>query len=369
MPYSLSDQYRVSDGRPSGFDYMRLFLSLAVIGLHSVIICYGQMVEIEFWQSHFRPVLRLILPMFFALSGFLVAGSLMRSRTLGVFIGLRIIRIFPALSVEVVLSALLLGPFFTSLTLAEYFTDPIFFAYFLNIVGHVHFTLPGVFQQNPHPYVVNGQLWTVPYELYCYISLCALAFVGAVRMPWLFVSGALGLLAASVVFKIVRDGAIPGFIIGPVPGIILVICFLFGVLLHIVRKRVAFNHFIGVLSGLLSAVSVWFVPYGEFILPLPVAYFTVYLGLLNPPRMFLVDGVDFSYGLFLYGYPIQQALAATSVFFLGWTANFVGSVALGILFAAMSWRFIEKPALNFRKVLYHWEEKWVSKRDPGSERS
>jgi peptidoglycan/LPS O-acetylase OafA/YrhL len=55
--------------------------------------------------------------MFFALSGFLVAGSPERSKTLLTFLGLRAIRIYPALGVEVVLSALLIGTAVTTLPL------------------------------------------------------------------------------------------------------------------------------------------------------------------------------------------------------------------------------------------------------------
>ena len=63
-------EQRISDtgGRSSGFDYMRLGLACAVIAMHSVITSYGQMTEIEFWQSRIRPVIRPILPIFFALS-------------------------------------------------------------------------------------------------------------------------------------------------------------------------------------------------------------------------------------------------------------------------------------------------------------
>jgi peptidoglycan/LPS O-acetylase OafA/YrhL len=50
-----------------------------------------------------------------------------------------------------------------------------------NIVGHVHFALPGVFANNPLPSIVNGQLWTIPFELYCYITLAAVTFIGLKR--------------------------------------------------------------------------------------------------------------------------------------------------------------------------------------------
>ncbi|MCI0735547.1 MAG: acyltransferase family protein, partial [Beijerinckiaceae bacterium] len=144
---NLSDRLTVTVGRPSGFDYMRLGLAVSVVLLHSFRTTYGD--DAELWETPLRPFLRVILPMFFALSGFLVAGSLERSKTMITFLGLRVIRIYPALAVEVTLSALLIGTAVTTLPLGSYFSDPLFWKYLLNAIGDVHFYLPGVFETNP----------------------------------------------------------------------------------------------------------------------------------------------------------------------------------------------------------------------------
>src|ERR1700761_7226647 len=129
-----------------------------------------------------------LLPMFFALSGFLVAGGHERSNTLITFFGLRIFRIMPALTVEVLLSALILGPLLTTVTRTDYFVNPEFWSYFLNVIGGIHYYLSGVFLANPVT-VVNGQLWTVRWELVCYIVLAVLAIAGIFqRRHWLVLS-------------------------------------------------------------------------------------------------------------------------------------------------------------------------------------
>jgi peptidoglycan/LPS O-acetylase OafA/YrhL len=135
---TLADRIAATGGRTSGFDYMRLLLSVTVVLSHGVIVSYGQPGDAVFWDTPLRPVYRLVLPMFFALSGYLVAGSLERSRTVGVFLGLRVIRIYPALTVEVLLSAFILGPWMTNLGLQAYFGDPQFRHYLLNILGDIH---------------------------------------------------------------------------------------------------------------------------------------------------------------------------------------------------------------------------------------
>jgi peptidoglycan/LPS O-acetylase OafA/YrhL len=168
---SLKDRFIATNGHPSGFDYLRLWLAISVVAVHSPMTTNG---------DHHRPLnayVRAVLPMFFALSGFLVAGSLERSKTLLTFLGLRVIRIYPALVVEVVLSAFLIGVFVTTYPLAGYFSDPLFFLYLRNALGDIHYFLPGVFANNPWPGVVNFQLWTVPFELLCYVLLTALVLL------------------------------------------------------------------------------------------------------------------------------------------------------------------------------------------------
>jgi hypothetical protein len=48
---TIESRISETDGRTSGFDYMRLALAAGVIAMHSVITSYGQLAEIAFWQS------------------------------------------------------------------------------------------------------------------------------------------------------------------------------------------------------------------------------------------------------------------------------------------------------------------------------
>jgi len=360
----LANRMAAVNFRPSGFDYLRLILAVAVVAMHTVIVSHGQLVEVALWESPARPMLRLILPMFFALSGFLVSGSLERTRTLGVFVGLRIIRIVPALAIEVLLSALVLGPLLTSLTLGAYVSDPQFARYFLNILGHIHYTLPGVFETNPFPRIVNAQLWTVPFELYCYASLTLLALIGAVRRRWLVPLGAVALTVAYLVRNQFAYGSFIPHTPGPMPGILLVVSFLFGSTLYLYRDKVR----LGLLPGLgalaASMVLVSVVPYGDYLAPLPVAYLTVWLGMSNPRRVGIISGADYSYGLFLYGYPIQQTIASLGPWTHHWYINLAGTLAIAVVVAALSWHWVEKPALKLRKPLERAEAWWLAKAPP-----
>ena len=178
---SIEDRLNAVRRRPSGFDYMRVALALMVFLVYTVQTATGKDADNAVVGAFGRPIIALILLVFFALSGFLVASSLQRCRTLITFFGLRILRIVPALTFATLISALVLGPIFTTLDLGQYFRNPTFFSYFLNILGDVHYYLPATFTHNPNPSVVNAQPWIPPLELKCCILLGATSFLALAK--------------------------------------------------------------------------------------------------------------------------------------------------------------------------------------------
>src|SRR5260370_7111914 len=156
-------------GYGQGFDFLRIFLATAIIAWHTASLTgHLEMARASaFWFFEYA-----LVPMFFVLSGFLVAGSGMRLSTKN-FVLNRASRIVPALFADIVFAALLIGPLATTLPVNLYFTGPTFFTYFLNIAGWVHYSLPGVFESTPSP-DVNGPLFTLPYLISSYIHFPAL---------------------------------------------------------------------------------------------------------------------------------------------------------------------------------------------------
>lgn len=343
MP-KISDRLDEVRNRPTGFDYMRIGLALSVILAHSFYLNYGgaHAAEREGLIAKFTP---LIVPMFFALSGFLVAGSLERAKSLFVFFGLRVFRILPALTVEVLLSALILGPLLTEFRLSDYFGDPAFRAYFLNILGEIQYHLPGLFIHNPTS-AVNGQLWTVPFELACYVLLGALACVDAYRRGWLLIAIFGILQALQIVNTIYRFN--PNF--NGAGGSTIVLCFLAGLLLYRYRKAIVYSAPLALAAFVLAMVSIE-IPNAIRFAPLPMAYLTVYLGLRNPKPGKIVMSGDYSYGLYLYGYPVQQAVITLLPGMREWYWNLLISLPVAAAIAALSWHLIEKPVLSRKNIL------------------
>lgn len=347
-------------GRTTGFDYLRLILATTVLCSHSIDVSYGPRFASDFENGPIRPFIALILPMFFALSGFLVAGSLERCRSLISFMGLRLIRLVPALAFETVLAALILGPVLTSLPLAAYFSDSLLARYFLNIVGDIQYLLPGLFEGNPWARTVNAQLWTLPYELICYTALATLALFGIHRHRRLF---ALVVVAANLILlaHYVFNAASAGWNAQPVaPGPALVLAFLYGITFYLYRDKVVHSARLGVVAAVL-ALALLIHPATDYLVPLPAAYVTVWLGLMRPRPSVLTEHGDYSYGIFLFGFPIQQAVTQlVGPSLQHWYWNIAIALPLTILFAMVSWHAVEKPSLGLRRPLKRLEDRLLA---------
>lgn len=343
---SISEKF--NEGHTSGFDYLRLILAISVLSVHSFSMAQGKSIETIVYGPPLRGITGLILPMFFALSGFLVTASLFRTRNIFQFLGLRALRLVPALFVEVLLSAFILGPIFTDLPLSTYFSDSKFWSYFLNIVGQIHYNLPGVFLDNPYFATVNASLWTIPGELSCYIALTALAITRVVKKRYLL----LGVIVAWHLFILYQDITFDHHWIParPMPSRMLLLCFLVGVLLFVFRESIRVTTPSIAIALLLSFIMLN-LPFTPHFASFPIAYATVGLGLLKGPKNWLISSGDYSYGIYLYAFPMQQMFAHLFPDLRVWYMNILFALPTTFLFAAFSWHSVEKHALKLRQYL------------------
>jgi peptidoglycan/LPS O-acetylase OafA/YrhL len=364
---TIGDKLRTHKGVGPGFDFLRYFLAFSVVGWHSLPVGEGALADeagraTPLWFFRFA-----VVPLFFALSGFLITGSATRL-TLRNFLINRGLRILPALVVEVLLSAVILGAVFTTLPASDYFKHTQFWRYLLNIIGYVHLQLPGVFTDVPFPNVVNGSLWTIPFELGCYLVMSVLIFTGGIKRLWVVASCLAIFFVGSAVYKyttlpdllpyaawrIMRfafsnDGT---FLTGPN----LFPYFLSGSLFFLLRDRIPYdNRTLAVTAALLLTIPLagdasWqdstLVQAAASIL---LVYVLVFVGVSNlHPPSFLRHG-DYSYGIYLYGFPIQQAIISLFPSTNHWYYNFVLTLLPLMMFATFSWHVIEKPIVSLRR--------------------
>jgi peptidoglycan/LPS O-acetylase OafA/YrhL len=296
-------------------------------------------------QSYFRLML---VPMFFAVSGFLVTGSAFRTNSLRIFLIYRFLRIIPALFTEVSLSALFLGPLLTAFTLRDYFTDVQFWEYFGNIVGRVRFLLPGVFWTNPSTIAVNVNLWTLPPEFYCYLIVAILLAANLLTRRHAFSL----IFAAATAWLIMNNvrAIVEGEHISSLSSALVVYYFFAGCLLFHWREYVPYHPVL--LFACLLASFLLYSCQALFAAPLFVAYVVIYIGMSAIPRLPLVQTGDYSYGVYLYGFPLAQAIICVvpQLSGHGWLL-FGITTAVVLSFAALSWHLVEKPTLALKRAM------------------
>jgi peptidoglycan/LPS O-acetylase OafA/YrhL len=343
---SLDQIMTVRKGQTTGFDYLRIGLSLGVLCVHCLWIS-NAVAWHWLWSSWFGPIERSILPAFFVLSGYLVVGSLFRN-SLPQFVALRIARLVPALAVEVVLTALGLGLVFTTLPIGEYLRSPEFHAYFLNIVGYIHYTLPGVFNGQQ----LNVQLWTIPYELECYMMIVALAALGIVRRrKLLLVLLAVGVIAGSLLSYFNNWPTLQSV----VSGRALVLGFLAGAVVYQFRDKVIYSKYLFIASCV-ATYALFALPHLSYIGLLPLAYATVYFGTLKLPK---VPFGDLSYGVYLFHFPIAFTLYRVAGNAMAWWALIPIVIATTGVFAMATWTLIEHPTLKRKRQLLSFVDRII----------
>jgi peptidoglycan/LPS O-acetylase OafA/YrhL len=361
---TFGDVLRVHKGEGPGFALLRLGLAAAIFLFHIRILAeipgffqgapphmppVGGAVTglMEYgWTGPSRPFYVVLVPAFFALSGFLVTGSALRIRKTTTFLAFRGLRIFPALATEVTLCALVIGPLYTTLPSRAYFSDPQFWRYFGNIIGWITFLLPGVFETSEQS-VVNGNLWTLPSEFNCYFLTAILMVTGVIYSRVIFTSALLIVTIALIVMNISGDFGVTNFSYNEFT---ITYYFFVGMAFFCWRDKLPASWLLFSIASI-AGYALLYSRHTIFLAPVFVVYSTVFLGVRGIPEITWLKTRDYSYGLYLYGFPISQAVIASFAFVRGsWWAAFI-SLAVTILFAGLSWRYIEKPTLSLKNKL------------------
>lgn len=288
---------------------------------------------------------------FMLLSGYLIALSWSRDPCFSRFLVRRIMRIFPALIVFVLLAAFVLGPMVSRLPVSDYFSDYATWRYLKNIVLASDYDLPGVFEGNPSS-TVNGSIWTLRYEFLMYLVLAALV----ARRP----NHGRVLLGACLVACIATHLVELGFPSLDFPGSYFIFTFVrlgrfffigalwahaeWPTVLNLQHSVVALLLMLvlGGENGLLADVALLFL-LPIVIMPFATTHSAVFARFFN--------GVDISYGLYIYAFPVQQVLVMAFGVNLPCLAMALLAELLTLPIALVSWLLVEKHAMAFGRAL------------------
>jgi len=326
------------------FDALRLAAALTVFHCHQMVLSGLPDPRPAYFTSYSAAA----VCAFFGISGYLITRSAMY-RDIPTFFAFRALRLLPGLAVCVFLTVFAMG-FVSSLGYVEYLRQPETWSYFRNIL--VFFTpgqrnLPGVFEGTFDP-VVNGPLWTLPYEVLCYIVIAGLVLLG-------------------------RTGILIGCAI---IGAACFATFYFSPSNPVLSLLDSFNIFWLALYALAFFASAAVAVLGPKYLRIAVLIVTIVMAATYPVKgfSFLVSAPfiglwvvwigqtlhldqylrkigDLSYGVYIYGFPIQRVtIAALEGNQHAFTISYAVALTASLTMAYISWRFVERPALSAKSI-------------------
>ncbi|MCX7555920.1 acyltransferase [Xanthomonadaceae bacterium JHOS43] len=309
-----------------------------------------EMDVVHVWLPGFS-VSRCAVFLFFAISGYLVTSSLMHHPGVLRYAWHRVLRIYPAYLVCLLLCVLVLGAVFTQWPLDAYFRSPDTWEHLRHNLIPTSFLwyLPGVFEANPYPGVVNGSLWSLGLEVRWYFWLGVLAVLGLVARRAAFTV----VVVAYLVYTVWQMAqGIPD----PLGYRALAQTFLIGALAaqwaHVLRPSHAW---------LLAALAlITLARAGDWIalaMPLVTVLFTLWVAYRIPAMRWSRDR-DYSYGIFLYGFPVQQAVMAIWPQMSPLVMCAVSTLAV-LPFAVASWHWVERPVLRWKCGAYSPVPAWT----------
>ena len=328
--------------KDNNFDFLRVAAAVGVLVSHQFSI-----------TGRPEPVLLgvslggVCVLVFFAISGFLVAGSWDHDPNARRFAARRLLRIWPGLLVACLLVALVLGPAVSQLSLQEYYSSSLTWSYLAQLnFWEFQSRLPGVFSGNPIPESANGSLWTIPIEIRCYLALMVVGVLGLMRktllLPIAFVAFAVWFF---FLFKTGYDQPIR-------MNLQMAVVFFCAAAMYQLRSKWLPHRHLAWLLTWSATLSLWFGGMPEIAYTLGLPVMTVLFGTGSLPVLRRTGRFgDVSYGLYIYAYPVQQTVVWLSDNKLpfGWSLALVTIITT--VLAWLSWTLIEKPALQLKSRL------------------
>ncbi len=326
------------------FALIRLALALAVVVSHASSVVTGQLDDEPLKTLTGFTLGEHAVNGFFAISGFLVTMSFAR-RGWRDYVAARALRIAPGFVAAVLVVAFLLGPALTSLGVGAYFADGRLWRFLAATLTSFKsaIVLPGVFDANPLQFPM-GTVWTLKYEVLCYAGVLGLGVIGLLTRKLVAVLLPAGLFAALGTLQTLE----PELPKGVETALRLPLLFAAGGALYVLRDQVRLSA-LAVAALSLAAWSAFGTPLYGPVVYMAQAYGVIWLALapgLSHPR--LEPAYDLSYGTYLYGWPVQQALQALLPA-AGAAALLAPSIVLTLAVAALSWVLVERPALRLKR--------------------
>jgi peptidoglycan/LPS O-acetylase OafA/YrhL len=324
----------------NNFNLIRLTASIAVVFGHSWAVFqsggniepFKNILKVDFSGS-------LAVYAFFFLSGIFITSSFDHSKTWVRFVLMRLFRIYPGLIVCILLTVFLVGPVFSSLRIPDYFTDYQTWKYLMKNMVMLRFepTLTGIFTTNKYNSSLNASLWSLPLEIKCYFIVFIIGITGLLKKK---IAVLAVLLVLICIYKfnpnIVLDSFKP------------LLFFCLGMTVYAFRNNLVIDFRLWIIMVVLS-IAAFFINATMFI---DLFYLTFAYSILVAGTSSLAMGIklpgDFSYGIYIYGFLVQQITAHFLPELTVYNSMLI-TIPISCVLGALSWYLIESPAMDLGK--------------------
>lgn len=339
------------DRKSNHFGLARLILASAVIISHSADLVDGDRRREPLTRIfHTLSLGELSVAFFFLVSGHLIAQSWESAPSVPKFLEKRARRIYPGYTVAWLISVFVVG--WLGGRTPGYFHQFHFFSIVGSLLKLHAPDVQGAFVGTPFP-SVNQSMWTIQTEFRCYLLVPILGYLVFKRHRWAM----LGLLAGAIWLAenpglLLHSSQLALSLFYGQPDVMnnYLVFFVSGICFYIYRGEIRYGFKAALVSGLIAMLSLYNEHAYPIVLPTLGAYaFFAWIYRVGKIGRQLAKLPDISYGIYIYGYPIQKlilwycgnlapwalaALALPAAAFCGW----------------LSWIWVEHPLLKGRRA-------------------
>lgn len=345
MPDRNPDLATVLQSPTNSFNLVRLVAAAGVVITHSFLLFGGPEAEPLSWGPF--DLGANAVNVFFVLSGLMLSRSFELRPDWRAFAAARVLRIFPALIVSGAVVAWIIAPLTTVVPLAGYYLDPETLFYpILSSILFENAHLPGVFLASTQPGAVDLPLWTVKYELLAYVVFGVASALGLLRLDLVVLTLTIAFGSTLVLIEQLPADPSPLFSV-----VRFGFCFLVGVSLFRFRAQMRVVPWAAPFI-VLGAAPLGLTALGPIAWVLALAYAALCLAAIEVPiASTATRRWDISFGLYIYAFPVQQALFGAGPLGADILPHVIVSALVAGLLAIASWHLVERPALALKSVL------------------
>ncbi|MGH9301111.1 MAG: acyltransferase family protein [Acidimicrobiales bacterium] len=354
---------RAFDPRSNSLGFLRFAFAVGVLVDHSFDLggFHNHLDPMWQWTLGQESIAGFAVGGFFVISGFLITRSFMSSRSAGNFMWRRFLRIFPGFWVCLVVTAFVFAPLVwwhvhgstAGFTHAQ--PGPLGYVFHNFWLWMNQYGIAGLLATTPnyvfgHSLAFNGSLWTLIYEFKCYLGVAVLGLFGVLRKGRVVVLGlAVFLWGIQLVNTMVPGSAVRlAPLLGDVQLVRLTLFFAIGSAMCLYSEKIVISNTFAAFAAAALVFSLrnqLYTAIGE----VAFAYLVMWLATALPLARFDSRG-DFSYGIYIYAFPVEQMLSAWKFNRQGFVPYIAVSLAITLVLAVASWFAIERPCLTLKNM-------------------